>query len=536
MNDIVMPKLSDTMTEGRIVSWKKKVGDAVRRGEVIAEVETDKANMELESYSDGVLLEIKVHPGEMAEVGTVIAVIGKAGEKPAETAAAPGGGAEGGKGEPEAPLQPETPPEAKAPQAEETPFEAKALPEKEAPAKAEAPPKGEAPKGEAAPTSEAAQPQASTGEERPGKKEPEAEPKEPPLERAMEQGGFQALEPGEVKGEKGGEEFPAPAPAEAAPSAGAPAQAAGGPAQPQEFREKAAPVVRRKARELGIELSQVKGSGPDGRILLQDLERLPQGQAEAPAPQEEVPAQSQQQAPAGEEPQEQPKAQPPAAGQPRPMSRLRAAVAKVVSESWDSIPHFSVTMDIVMDDADSIRRQLKQNGMGVTVNDLVVKACALALKDFPNLNAAFATGGIQFRDEINIGVAVGVPDGVLMPVIRGCQNLSLQEISRAAKGLAEKARSNTLGEQDMSGGTFSVSNLGMFGISQFTAIIFPSQGAVLSVGAVLDTVVVRSGQPAVAKVMKVTLNADHRIADGALVAEFLVKLKQILENPVLLLM
>lgn len=529
MNDIVMPKLSDTMTEGRIVSWKKKVGDAVRRGEVIAEVETDKANMELESYSDGVLLEIKVHPGEMAEVGTVIAVIGKAGEKPAEPPAAPGGGAEGGKGEPEAPLQAEAPPEAKAPPAEKAPSEAKAPP-KEAPAKGEAPPKGEG-----APKSEAAQPQASAGEERPGKEEPEAEPKEPPLERAMEQGGFQALEPGEVKGKKGGEEYAAPAPAEAAPSAGAPAQAAGGAAQPQEFREKAAPVVRRKARELGIELSQVKGTGPDGRILLQDLERLPQGQAEAPAPQEGAPAQPQQQAPAGGEPQEQPKAQPPAAGQPRPMSRLRAAVAKVVSESWDSIPHFGVTMEIMMDDADSIRRQLKQNGMGVTVNDMVVKACALALKDFPNLNAAFATGGIQFRDEINIGVAVGVPDGVLMPVVRGCQNLSLQEISKAAKGLAEKARSNTLGEQDMSGGTFSVSNLGMFGISQFTAIIFPSQGAVLSVGAVLDTVVVRSGQPAIAKVMKVTLNADHRVADGALVAEFLVKLKQILENPVLLL-
>ena len=527
MNEIVMPKLSDTMTEGRIVSWKKKVGDAVRRGEVIAEVETDKANMELEAYSDGVLLEIKVHPGEMAEVGTVIAVVGKAGEKPAEPATGAPGGAPGGEGEPEAPLQAEAPPE--APAEEAPPQEAAAPKKEEAPREAEAPQKAEAGPGAGAP-----QPAKPAEEERPGKGEPETEPKDANLERAMEQGGFQALEPGEVKGEKRAEEYPAPTPAEAAPSAGAPVQPSGGPAQPQEFREKAAPVVRRKARELGIDLSQVKGSGPEGRILLQDLELAPQGaQAEAPTRQQGAPAQPQL-APAGRQPQAQPGQRPQPTGQ-QPMSRIRAAVSKIVTESWDTIPHFSVTMDIMMDDADSIRRQLKQNGMGVTVNDMVVKACALALKDFPNLNAAYSNGGIQYREETNIGVAVGVPDGVLMPVVRGCQNLSLQEISKAAKALVEKAHSNTLGEQEMSGGTFSVSNLGMLGVTQFTAIIFPSQCAVLSVGAVQDSVVVRSGVPAVAKVMKVTLNADHRVADGAYVAEFLVKLKQILENPVLLL-
>ncbi|HBG05814.1 MAG: branched-chain alpha-keto acid dehydrogenase subunit E2 [Geobacteraceae bacterium GWC2_58_44] len=514
MNEIVMPKLSDTMTEGRIVSWKKRVGEAVRRGDVLAEVETDKANMELEAFASGVLLEIRVQSGELAQVGTVIAVIGKAEEKAAQAA----------------------PPEAAAPKAEP----AAAAPEPEAVTAApKAEPAAAAPKSEAAPKTEAGEPAAV-----PPKGEPAAAAKgagrEPPLEEAMELGGFQAREPAAATEEKPPttEEKPAATPpgtappgerqGEAAPHEGGAAEreAAGGaeaerfPGQlPTESRERAAPVVRRRARELGIDLGQVKGSGPEGRILLQDLESY------HPEP---VPGESGRPA--------APVVKGAAETGPKPLSRLRAAIAKTVTESWNSIPHFSVTMDILMDDAEALRRQLKQSGMPVTLNDVVVKGVSRALQAFPQLNASFVAGGIQLHSEINIGIAVGVPDGVLMPVVSGCQHLSLLEISQAGRGLVERARAGSLTEQEMSGGTFSVSNLGMYGVSEFNAIIYPSQAAVLAVGAVVDAAVVRAGVPAGAKLMKVTLSADHRLADGAYAAAFLVELKGILENPVRLLL
>jgi pyruvate dehydrogenase E2 component (dihydrolipoamide acetyltransferase) len=210
-------------------------------------------------------------------------------------------------------------------------------------------------------------------------------------------------------------------------------------------------------------------------------------------------------------------------------------VAKAVSESWSTIPHFTVTMEIVMDEAESVHRQLKEAGHPVTVNDLLVKGVALALQDFPRLNASFTAEGMREHPEVNIGVAVGVPDGVLMPVIPGCQRLSLLQIAEASRGLVGKARSGSLSEQEMGGGTFSISNMGMYGVSQFSAIIPPSQAGVLAVGAVADAVVVRGGQPACARVMKVTLSADHRLVDGAYAAEFLTELKKIMESPVRLL-
>ena len=217
------------------------------------------------------------------------------------------------------------------------------------------------------------------------------------------------------------------------------------------------------------------------------------------------------------------------------MPKLRAAIAKTVAESWAKIPHFTVTMDIVMDEAESMRRQLKQSGMPVSVNDLIVKAVALALQKFPQMNASYAAEGIRFHDEINISIAVGVPDGVLMPVLSGCRQRSLQEISQEGGRLVDRARSGSLSEQEMSGGTFSVSNLGMFGVSSFSAIIHPSQAAVLAVGAVMDTPMSSSGVLGSSKVMKVTLSADHRVVDGAYAAQFLAELKEVLQNPVRLL-
>ena len=417
MNEIVMPKLSDTMTEGTLVSWKKRVGDAVRRGDVLAEVETDKANMELEAFVSGELLEIRVQAGEMVQVGTVIGVIGKAEEKGAQA------------GQP--PVAPKAEPAETKPQV------------------------------------------AAAAEPKPETAEPAAAAPVPPPAN----GGVEAAD-------------------------------AEGQAPPAESRERAAPVVRRRARELGVDLASVKGSGPDGRILLQDLER------------HETPAES---------------GQPSAAKGPRPLSRLRAAIAKTVSESWRSIPHFDVSMDLLMDEAEAVRRQLKQSGVAVTLTGVLVKGVSLALQKFPLLHASFAADGVQLHGEINVGIAVAVPDGVLVPVIHGCQGLSLAQISTAGRGLAERARAGSLSEQEMSGGTFSVSNLGMYGVSQFSAIIYPSHAAVLAVGAVVDTAVVHAGALACAKVMKVTLSADHRLVDGAYAAQFLVELKGILENPVRLL-
>ncbi|MBJ6800259.1 dihydrolipoamide acetyltransferase family protein [Geomonas propionica] len=479
MNEIVMPKLSDTMTEGRLVSWKKRVGDEVRRGEVIAEVETDKANMELEAYAPGVLLEIKVQPGEMVQVGTVIALVGKAGEKPG------------------------------------------AAPETEAPKEAAAP----ADQGGAAPTAQPAR--AEDLAEQEGEHQAPAAPPVPGEETTQP-----ATEsPGAPK-----QYIPT-----RAPSPGGPAPETAPPG-----RERAAPVVRRRARELGIELAQVHGSGPEGRILLQDLEGEGRhiagtGATTRPAPQpvQPEPGQPQDQAarPQVEAAPERSKTPGPRLVQEvKAMSRLRAAVAKTVADSWAHIPHFTVTMDIAMDEAESVRRQLKQGGMRITVNDLIVKAVTLALTKFPQLNASFAQEGLQFHGEVNVSVAVGVPEGVLMPVIHGCQDLSLPAIAQEADRLVQRARSGALTEKEMTGGTFSVSNLGMFQVSSFSAVIPPSQAGVLAVGAVVDVPVLRAGVLGNARVMKVTLSADHRVVDGAYAAQFLVELRDVLENPVRLLM
>lgn len=489
MNEIVMPKLSDTMTEGRLVSWKKRVGEVVSRGEVLAEVETDKANMELESFVSGELLEIKVQEGEAVPVGTVIAVIGKGEEK--------------GERQPEAPPpQGEAPPEKPEPPSQ---------PEKEAEGPGEA---GEAP-AEAKPAAAPAGQPAQAGDIVPtkGEKQAPAAPPEPGAEEAQ---------PASQPAEPYRPEMPEPEQPSAPPAPEA------GPGEAEAGRERAAPVVRRRARELGLDLGQVRGSGPDGRILLQDLERYEKKPAQPSQPAAPAqPAEPAQQAPRPAGPQLVKGA--------TAMPRLRAAIARTVAESWAKIPHFTVTMDIVMDEAESMRRQLKQSGMPVSVNDLIVKAVALALQKFPQMNASYAAEGIRFHDEINISIAVGVPDGVLMPVLSGCRQRSLQEISQEGGRLVDRARSGSLSEQEMSGGTFSVSNLGMFGVSSFSAIIHPSQAAVLAVGAVMDTPMSSSGVLGSSKVMKVTLSADHRVVDGAYAAQFLAELKEVLQNPVRLL-
>ncbi|WP_298439094.1 dihydrolipoamide acetyltransferase family protein [Geobacter sp.] len=413
--DITMPKLSDTMTEGRLIAWKKGVGDKVERGEVIAEVETDKATMELEAFASGVLAEQRVKPGEMVAVGAVIGVIGEPGEAPSP-----------------AKEKPAPPPEvAREPSAE------------------------------------------------PAAAEPAAEPGEVP-ERVME---------------RPGGEPPPPV------SAGPPDDT------------KAAPMVRRLAREKGVDLRQVPGSGPEGRILREDLERYlakrEEGETAPPAA--------------------------PQRGGEESLSRMRGAIAKVTAEAWRTIPHFYETVEIDMKEGGEIVRELKGSGHAVTFNDLVIKGSAMALAAFPRLNASFAGDRIALHEEINIGFAVAMEEGLQVPVVKGCQGLALKEIALRTVRLAERARSGAITQEEISGGTFSISNLGMYGIEEFAAVILPPQAAILAVGAVAERPAVRGGELVVARTMRVTLSCDHRVADGAYAARFLEELKRVLENPVLML-
>jgi pyruvate dehydrogenase E2 component (dihydrolipoamide acetyltransferase) len=480
--EITMPKLSDTMTEGRLISWKKSVGEKVARGEIIAEVETDKATMELEAFASGVLLEIRIKPGEMAPVGTVIGMIGAAAET-AEVQSSPGQPAE------EAPIPPAAPTAPTAPVAPTTP----AAPTTTAPTAPTAP---VAPTTPAAPTTTApTAPTAPTTLAAPAAEAvPETEPTGPgePPDRVSEP----------------------PVPATAAGKA---------PASEPEAGEKASPRVRRLAREQGIDLEQVKGSGPEGRIMQEDLVKAGTGDLGPGIGLDET----------GAAAGEKEAVSPGVAAQP--LSRMRAAIARTVAEAWRTIPHFTVTMAIDMGEAERVRQELKDSGSPLSLNDLLVKAAAVAIGKFPLVNASFVADGISSPAGINIGIAVALADGLLVPVIRGCQSLSLQAIALQSRELVGKAHSGKLSETDISGGTFTISNLGMFGVEQFMAIILPIQGAVLAVGAVIDQPVIKGGHLAAARIMRVTLSADHRLLDGAYAAQFLAELKLVLENPVRML-
>lgn len=407
MKEITMPKLSDTMTEGTLVAWRKGVGATVERGEVIAEVETDKATMELEAFASGVLAELRVTAGTTVAVGTVIGVIAAPGEQPAASPAAGG---------------PKTVPRPAAPV--ELAQEAQQMP-------------------------------AST-----------------PLDRAAE------------------DEPPA------------------------------APVIRRRARELGIDLAAVKGSGPGGRILMSDLDAITSSQtADKPTP---------------SAPPEPPDASAPPAAESahgEPLSRMRAAVARTVTESWRTIPHFSISVDVRMDAAELRLRQLRDEGVKVSPTALLVKASAQTLTEFPHLNASLYEGKLLVHPEINIGIVVRRDDGLVVPVLRDCAHKSLDEVAERTSRLVDRARSGRLSDTELSGGTFAISNLGMYGIDSFVALILPPMAAVLATGAVHDAVVADAGQPVVARLLTLTLSADHRLVDGAYAARFLQRLKALLEHP-----
>ncbi len=411
MAEIVrMPKLSDTMTEGVVAAWHKKIGDKVKTGDLLAEIETDKATMEFESFQDGVLLHIGVEKGKKAPVDSILAILGKEGEDVAAIIAAD----------------------------------------------AAAAPKAEEPKA--------------------------AAPAPAPVAKAA----------------------PAPAPVAAPVAKAAPA-----PVAANNGRTKVSPLAKKLADEKGLPLNYIPGSGDGGRIVKRDIDAFMAGSVQGSANAVESFYEVE-------------------------VSQMRKVIARRLAESKFSAPHFYLTMDIDMDNAISARKAINDQGMKVSFNDMVVKACAMALKKHPVINSSWLGDRIRYNDHVHIGVAVAVEDGLLVPVVRHANTKSFGQIGAEVKTFAEKAKAKKLQPQDWEGNTFTISNLGMFGIEEFTAIINPPDACILAVGGIKQVPVVKNGAVVPGNVMKVTLSCDHRVVDGASGAAFLNTIKSFLEQPVLM--
>jgi len=473
------------MEEGKILKWLKKVGDRIEVGDIIAEVETDKADMEMEALDAGVLAEIRVQEGESAPVNAVIAVLSEDGSVSA--------------GPPEQPKAEAPRPAVSAPSSVDAKETQRPTVEQRKPA------------ASAASAAEAKETQRPTVEQpmvEPVSRQPAgaAELEQPVAEAVSRQpAGMAERKVRELQSRTRRE------PAESAPV---------------EERVLASPLVKRMAEEQRIDLSQVRGSGPGGRIVKQDLDAYmsPARRPAAPAPQ----AQPQR-------PEPTTPAVAARTGRKEPFSRIRATIAKRMTESMREIPHFYVTSEIDMSEAVRLRAALKASDRvseDVTYTHFLIKAVAIALQRHPHLNASFAEDGRELKAEINIGLAVALEDGLIVPVLHNGDKLSLLDIAAQANALVERARSGKPTTEDLSGGTFTISNLGMLPVDHFTAIITPPQGAILAVGAIKERPVVRDGEVRVAHTMMATLSCDHRILDGFTGGQFLAELKKLLENPV----
>lgn len=414
---VYMPKLSDTMTEGVVAEWTKKVGDAVKSGEILAEIETDKATMEFESFYDGVLLYIGVDKGQSAPVNAILAIIGEKGE---DISALIAGGS------------------------------APATDKKEEP-------KTEEKVADAAPA-----------------KEEVVKPAAP------------AAKPTSI------------------------------PSSNVEGRVVASPLAKKLAENKGIDINAVQGTGEGGRIVKRDVDHyVPY---DAPARKSTVTS--------GVE-----------SYTDEPVSQMRKVIARRLAESKFSAPHFYLTLDIDMDNAIAARKALNaQEGVKVSFNDMVLKACAASLRLHPAINSSWLGDVIRRNDHIHIGVAVAVDEGLLVPVVRFADTKGFVQIGEEVREFAKKAKDKKLQPSDWEGNTFTISNLGMFGIEEFTAIINPPDSCILAVGGIKEVPVVKNGQVVPGNVMKVTLSCDHRVVDGASGAAFLQTLKGFLENPVSMLL
>lgn len=471
---VVMPKLSPTMEEGQLSRWLKKEGDKVSVGEGLAEIDTDKATMEAQALAGGVLRKVLVGEGETVPLGTVIAIIGEPDEDISGlvSEASPGS----------------TQPERK--ESTEASTE-------------EAPVKGDA------------------GGEPPAK-QPDAQP--------------------DASEGKGSQQQPQPPQPAATQPAGNGQRAQGG-------RLLVSPIAARMAAEAGINLHDLSGSGPNGRIVKRDIEAaMSAAPAQAQAAQQGEPTAAQNQK-IQETPDAQTQQQPAqtqfvapqvegaAPYREEQVSTMRATIARRLVTSIGPVPHFFLTTEIEMDKAAELRRQLNELDPEnkVSINDLIVKVVAVSLMQHPAVNASFQDKTIRFYGRADIGVAVAIEDGLITPVVRGADTKSVGRIAREVRELAERARSRKLKPEEYTGATFSVSNLGMLGIDEFTAVINPPEAAILAVGAMTPKPVVRDGEIVVRQLMRVTMSCDHRVVDGATGAKFLQTFKKILENPLYLL-
>jgi pyruvate dehydrogenase E2 component (dihydrolipoamide acetyltransferase) len=432
MVKVLMPKGSDTMTEGKVLNWLKKEGDPVSTSEAVVEIETDKVNMEVEAMGGGVLRKILVAAGKVVPVGELLAVIAK--------------------------------------------------PEEDISALLSPPPPGAPGAAATSPLGAPAAPQAAT------------------LVAAL----------------------PVEAPLPAEPTNGG--------------RVLASPLARRMAQEMGLDLNRIAGSGPAGRIVRQDVERAAAVAVSAPRAPQVVGA-----------PAPAPLPQPVLPRRPvlaptgpdfydEPLNAMRKVIATRLVQSKGPVPHFYLTIEVDMGRARELRESAKALNpeLGISYNEIILKACAAALQLHPQVNASFQGEAIRYHRRIHLGLAVSLEDGLITPVIRNSESKSLQEIAREARELIARARTRKLKPEEYTGATFTVSNLGMMGIEEFSAIINPPEGAILAVGAVAEKPVVVEGKLEVGLRCRMTLSCDHRVVDGATGAKFLQTLKQILENPVYL--
>lgn len=418
---IKMPRLSDTMTEGVIAAWHKKVGDKVNKGDLLAEIETDKATMELESYKDGTVLYLAGPDGTKIMVDDLLLIVGEQGEDIAALV--------NGTGEQKAP-----------------------------------PPSTE------------------------DKKEETIKPKEEASSSKVEQSQQEVVNEGRIF---------------------------------------ASPLAKKIAEDKGIDIKYIKGTGDNGRIVKSDVENYqPSTQQQVTAEKSKAPVTGIT-APAGEESFEEIQ-----------VSQMRKTIARRLSESKYTAPHFYLTMSINMDNVVAARPKLNQNAKDykISFNDIVLKAVAVALKQHPTVNSSWRGDTIRINHHVNIGVAVAVPDGLLVPVVRFADAKSLKQISAEVKEFSQKAKDKKLQPSDWEGSTFTISNLGMFGIDQFTGIINSPDACILAVGGINQEPIVKSGQIVPGNIMKVTLSCDHRVVDGASGAAFLQTLKDLLEEPLRILL
>jgi pyruvate dehydrogenase E2 component (dihydrolipoamide acetyltransferase) len=546
---VKMPKMSDTMTEGVIAKWHKKVGDKVKSGDLLAEIETDKATMDFESFQDGVLLYIGVEEGKAAPVDAVIAVLGNEGED-YKAALQAEGGAPAAESKPAQAAAP-APQAAAAPAAQSQPVDTSNIPAAviRMPLLSDTMTEGVIQKwnfkvGDKVKSDDSladvetdkATMEVVGYEEGTllyiGVKEGEAAKVNDIIAIVGKEG--TDITPLLQQGNAAPAAAQQPAQQEQAPAAqAAPAQHAEAASSEDDSRVKASPLARKIAKDKGINLNEVKGSAEGGRIIKKDVESFTPAAKAAAAPAAEAGAKEGAKAGStitlapyvGEEKYTE-----------KPVTQMRKVIAKRLAESLFTAPHFYVTVSIDMDAA--IVARTKMNDVApvkISFNDLVVKACAIALKQHPAINSSWLGDKIRYNEHVNIGIAVAVDEGLLVPVVRFADGKSLSRISAEVKDFAQKAKAKKLQPSDWEGSTFTISNLGMFGVDEFTAIINPPDSCILAVSGIQQIPVVKNGAVVPGNVMKVTLSCDHRVVDGATGAAFLQTLKSLLEEPVRLL-